>query len=881
MISHRISFILLVMKLFFTVFCVCLLNTLAVFAQKPNSPERMDMAQLYASNALSIADFSLPDTGKAYTKYEFIGRNYFLQLDYERALIYYRRGLPALDQNDLYTPRKKAAANIAVGECLSNLNQLDEAKGYFEKGLDYLKNRETEDTYAWVLEQKSKNEIGALLLKKRALDEAFKILSRGIIEATNDSTFFKNHERKAVFYDQLSNYQLNIAKYYEHRKDYLIAIEFYHKSLKNSEKVQMHSNIRVSKAYYGLAVCTTGLDEKLKLIQKAIVALSSEYKDDYWQSNPTDFQQFHRFHRQMLLTCLNFKIFILYQKWRRNKDQKGFLNLALKTCHEATNLIAVIRKDLGDSQGQKEQVLPYFLMTFEQGIEMAQSLFRMTGDAYYFDEAYYFTEQNKALLLAEARNAAKVWSFSGLPEAMIEKEKQLKNAIVKAEIDLENAIGDKDIDLANEIRENQLFLARWRYDSFRNALKKDHTDLFQQQFETEIPNVFDVQQYLDNETIIVEYSMNDVLDQRIYKSDNRTMYIYTIGKYDLSITVTAWTEELDKKIAEFYHLLQKATIVRSKNRTKFIELGRELYEVLIAPIKPYLGGAKRLIFIGEDKLNYLPFEVLLTEDAETKIFQELPYLLKDYEVSYHYSASLLHDSFKNKKDENGGMLTFAPVFEKEQLTQSLFIENRSVADTALSFARSGRFLPLQWTSNEAETIDSMFTQNRDAINTILLKEDANETLLKQLVEKPYQYIHIATHSFANMKRPDFSGIACFQEEEGAVEDGILYLNEINNLKLQADLVTLSSCESGVGELLVGEGMLGLNRAFIYAGAPNVLFTLWKVNDKTTAQLMIDFYENILNGQPYSTALRNAKLTLLSKPESSLPLYWTPFQLIGR
>jgi len=108
------------------------------------------------------------------------------------------------------------------------------------------------------------------------------------------------------------------------------------------------------------------------------------------------------------------------------------------------------------------------------------------------------------------------------------------------------------------------------------------------------------------------------------------------------------------------------------------------------------------------------------------------------------------------------------------------------------------------------------------------------------------------------------------------------MGEIYNLRIRANLIVLSSCESGFGDLLGGEGILGLNRAFVFAGAPNVLYSLWKVNDKITAQFMVTFFYQILEKKAtYAEALRRAKLKLLNTEESSLPLYWTAFQLVGQ
>jgi len=177
----------------------------------------------------------------------------------------------------------------------------------------------------------------------------------------------------------------------------------------------------------------------------------------------------------------------------------------------------------------------------------------------------------------------------------------------------------------------------------------------------------------------------------------------------------------------------------------------------------------------------------------------------------------------------------------------------------------------------------LFRKNGKKSNQLDLRANASEAALKSNLEKPFKYIHIAGHSFADLENPKFSGIACFDVNESNpnTEDGTLYTGEIYNISSKADLVTLSSCESGFGKLEKTEGLMGINRAFIYAGTPNVVFSLWKVYDKISATMMKDFYKNTLEGKSYSTSLREAKLQLLEKEETASPHFWSPFLLIGR
>jgi CHAT domain-containing protein len=112
------------------------------------------------------------------------------------------------------------------------------------------------------------------------------------------------------------------------------------------------------------------------------------------------------------------------------------------------------------------------------------------------------------------------------------------------------------------------------------------------------------------------------------------------------------------------------------------------------------------------------------------------------------------------------------------------------------------------------------------------------------------------------------------------EDNILYTGEIYNLKIKANLVVLSSCESGYGYLDASEGILGLNRAFMYSGVPNVVYSLWKVYDKVSADLMINFYDSVLDNQNYAAALRASKLKMLEEKATASPHYWGAFLFMG-
>jgi len=190
--------------------------------------------------------------------------------------------------------------------------------------------------------------------------------------------------------------------------------------------------------------------------------------------------------------------------------------------------------------------------------------------------------------------------------------------------------------------------------------------------------------------------------------------------------------------------------------------------------------------------------------------------------------------------------------------------------------------PLLSTETEAEAIFKLYDENNLKAK-VLLHDNANEKNVKSGELEKYKVLHFATHGFVNSERPELSGLLLAQDTTGG-EDGVLYSGEIYNLKLNADLLVLSACETGLGKIQNGEGIIGLTRALLYAGAKNIIVSLWEVNDKSTSDLMVNFYKKFLSSKgqhSYSEALRNAKLKMISEGKYSDPFFWSPFILIGK
>lgn len=203
-----------------------------------------------------------------------------------------------------------------------------------------------------------------------------------------------------------------------------------------------------------------------------------------------------------------------------------------------------------------------------------------------------------------------------------------------------------------------------------------------------------------------------------------------------------------------------------------------------------------------------------------------------------------------------------------------------------SLTRTG-IATLPGTAEEVASLYKIFS-DKGKKATIFTYELATESIAKNSMYD-YKYVHFATHGFVNQEEPEFSGIMLVPDNSKG-EDGLLFSGEIYNIALNSELVTMSACETGLGKISSGEGIIGLTRALIYAGTKNVNASLWKVSDASTMQLMTDFYREIVKtpeptaidaSNDYAAPLRATKLKMIKDGSYSDPYYWSPFVLLGK
>lgn len=323
-----------------------------------------------------------------------------------------------------------------------------------------------------------------------------------------------------------------------------------------------------------------------------------------------------------------------------------------------------------------------------------------------------------------------------------------------------------------------------------------------------------------------------------YFFGKNTLYQFTISKENITIESTTLTNETRKNISNFIHLFDNASIINN-DIPNYTNQAFKLFKLLKLD---KTSTEKNLIIIPDGLLNFVPFEALLTSKTSTISFKKMPFIIKNKTIAYNSSVQFYLTETNISK--NNKLLGFFPVFENsnQKLTFSI---------------------------NEANVIRKEMPSN-----IFMNGEASKENFIKNASN--YAILHLSTHaSSGNFTNP--ANLSFY--------DDIMYLNELYSLDINPELVVLSACETGIGTLYKGEGAMSIARGFQYAGAENLLFTLWQINDLSTSQIMQSFYENYSKSHSAIFSNHQSKLEYLQSETISnakkSPYYWSSFVYYGK
>jgi CHAT domain-containing protein len=383
--------------------------------------------------------------------------------------------------------------------------------------------------------------------------------------------------------------------------------------------------------------------------------------------------------------------------------------------------------------------------------------------------------------------------------------------------------------------------------------------ILEQQFVLDENNSFDKNQ---NNLVSLEDVQNIVSEKEailMFYLSETDIYSFYIDKHRKILNKSPKSINLKKDIKNIYKGIKTGQALKNISVDN-------VSEILLGNIHHKILNKKHLLIIPDKELYYIPFGILKNHKKR---------LIESSAITYQSNIGLWFDNNGNKPN-NTSIKLFAPSFSAK--TDKNIRDNKrgSSADFLKKYKNNRKELQdLPYSKIEVKSIQKLF-QKKQLHSELFIDQEATE----QAFKNSHQHegiLHIATHSFSDKKYPELSGLF-FNLNPGQDDDGYLFINELYNMNLNANLVVLSSCKSGVGNIEGGEGMNSLQKKFMLAGVPNVIGSLWMIQDKKTKQLMVDFYSYLLAGNNYAEALRLAKLNCMAK--GFLPMDYAGFILMG-
>ena len=503
---------------------------------------------------------------------------------------------------------------------------------------------------------------------------------------------------------------------------------------------------------------------------------------------------------------------------------------------------------------------------FEQAIRAHVYGAKFDSDPEIIRRAFYFSEQARAVLLHQATQEAKAKNIAGVPQELLAQESEW-NARINTLEEKINEAGDDGPDSTSItkilVSEEKLAQLKTRQDSLLQRIETEYPAYFQLKYELRTESVNALQRdLLYPDMALVEYFVGD-----------SAVYIFTINKQDYSVQevkkdfpLEQWVAQLRKGMTAFHTDLSQ-TIPYDSLAALYTEAASGIYEKLVAPVAAQLPA--KVVIIPDGVLGYVPFEALLVEKPDNPTRWPLHhYLLNDHSISYCYSATMLREMLYRRHNQSPTLnfLGFAPQYEGDTaLLAKLYPFAEEMRKDLAPLPHSG-----EETYRSAKMMNGTAVVGPSATKAVFVTKAHDARIL-----------HLATHGQANDRAGDYCFLV-FADQQDSAENELLYARDIYNLQLNADLVTLSACETGLGELQSGEGIISLARAFAYAGAKSIVTSLWSVSDAKTKDLMIDFYKNLRKGMLKDDALRQAKLDFLkrNRGQAAHPFYWAGFVGIG-
>jgi CHAT domain-containing protein/Tfp pilus assembly protein PilF len=764
----------------------------------------------YGLNSFDSCIFFFERAEKIFNKYPRVkeperlfnsfGAIYFEAGNYHQSVNYFLKALALHKQREAseIDPLTIYSFESNIGTVLRHLGQYDSAITMYKRLIRYNVN----------LDQLFTN-LGSAYLEKRKPDSALQFLLKA--KTINPALSVK--------------WEIAMGRTFLQKGNYLRAYEHFHNALSNLAKKKSTGGI----VDFGLTYKLLGDLEKekknyeqaLTYYQKSILHLDAAFGDSLIERTPTNFTK-------------GFTSFTLFESlaakaacWQMiyNKGQKPQALVSTINTYRATfKLIDFIGKSF-DNENSRLFMVGKAAPLYQEAVDFLISVYEKTGENIHVREAFSWSEKSKAASLAAGIKENEIKSFTGVPDSLLKRERNLKFNLSRLVMKLENQLAKAEEEsVQSAIQDVELSLSRLQ------DVLHEYPAYYQKKFEFDSIDVTHVQKkLLDKHTAILSF-FQGASHLHIFVLRQNTIHhhktpIDAAYKKDIALVKSEWIE------------------LSSGKHYDGSRPSQNLYRILINPIKPNLVNCTSLLLIPHNELNGVSFEALENTNGR--------YLLEEFDVTYQYTLSFLQSNkFDNRSFSKQNILAVAPFYS---------FQNRKYHYSALPHSEK-----------EVEALPGKKLKGEDATKSNFLAFANNAS-----------YIHLATHAVSDAVDPSRSHIVFYPSEK--IENK-LYAHELYHTPFsKLNLVFLSACESGSGKVVNSEGIMSLSRAFSYAGCANLITSLWKAEDHTTAYISSRFYHYLNKGFSYSKALQQAKIDLIHSPEHAQfhkPMYWANLVLIG-
>ncbi len=505
------------------------------------------------------------------------------------------------------------------------------------------------------------------------------------------------------------------------------------------------------------------------------------------------------------------------------------------------------------SQEAQLRVVQVGTQLINHAIALTFQLHQLEPGRQHIQKAFEFSELSKSMILRGAINEHKSMVFHGVPDSLMIKERTLKGEIAYLKKKMDNKLDS----LTKAKFQARIFQLEQSFDLLIKKIEHEYPDYYRQKYQNASLDFTALEAKLkEDKALLVSYFLT-----------RENVFIVSVTPEEWYFNRIRRSDRLD----EMLDLYRRSTtdfefIIHQAQRadSSYLSSAYYLYHHLLKPAIRDNQTLRKIVIVPHNELGTINFESFLSEPLSKPRYSSLPYLIRDFEVLYQHSASFyVQQENRRSADAEERYAGFAPAYQNPEPIAGLGAVRQS-ASVNLPFA--------------IEEVKQAALSNQ---GKIWINGQATENEFKQNASR-YKTLHLAMHGYIDQQNPGNSRLM-FSASKDSIEDGYLYLDEIYNLPLHADMVVLSACESGTGKLQHGEGSISLSRAFNYAGCKSVVMSQWKVPDKASKEIIVSFFEGINDGMEKSQALRKAKLDYLKNTEEQLyahPFFWAGFVVTG-